>query len=111
MGFRRSKARSAARREWMSFIGSHADVIHAAGLPQAITASIERWDEFLLRGYAEVDLDWARFSVDQLSEAQSAALRQLADSYFAAGYAYFTPHGLPDEAQQQLKARYGPPDD
>ena len=111
MGFRSSRARTAARSEWESFVANNAHVIRVAGLPHAVTESIACWDDFLRRGTAEIGLDRARFTVDGMSEAQYAGLTQIVDSYFAAGYAYFTPVALRSEERQVLDARYGPPED
>lgn len=107
MGFRRSKARIAAGRQWMSFVARNARVIRVAGLPEAVTGSIGCWDDFLLCGYADLGQGVGRYSVDQLSETQYVALTKLVDSYFAAGYEYFTPRALRSEDQQGLNARYG----
>jgi hypothetical protein len=46
-----------------------------------------------------------------MSEAQYERLTQIVDSYFAAGYAYFTPVALRREERQVFDARYGPPED
>ena len=108
MGFRRSKARIAAHGEWRSFIARNAGVIGVAGLPEAITGSLGRWDDFLLRGTADLGPDRGRYSVDRLSETQYAALIQLVDSYFSAGNEYFTPQALRGEDRQWLEARHGP---
>jgi len=77
MGYRRSNARIEALREWESFVASNAHAVGVAGLPRVVTESIARWDDFLRRGYAEIGLDGARFTVDGMSEAQYAALAQM----------------------------------
>ena len=106
MGYRRSKDRADAARRWSTFMTRNRGVIDAAGLPELATQSISHWDDLLMHGHLDHHSDPAGFSVEQLSEEQYAALLQLAESYFASGYEYFTPVALRDEDRERLEMRY-----
>ena len=106
MGYRRSKENAEAARNWSTFVARNRRVVEAAGLPQAVTESINHWDDFLMHGYLDHHDDPAGFTVDQLSDEQYAALLQFVESYFAGGYEYFTPVVLRDEDRHRLEMRY-----
>ena len=102
MGFHRSPDRLAAAHAWSRFVEHNAHVIAAAGLPPAVTASIDEWDAFLTHGsIADVPI-----TVDQLTSEQYASLLVLTESYFAAGYEFYMPSALRLEDQEQLRARF-----
>jgi len=108
VGFSRWKHRSQAARAWAAFIDRNTSAVRAAGLPEAVTASVARWDDFLMHGRLEHHDDPTAFAIDQLSESQYAALTLLVESYFVAGYEFFTPEALRIEDQRALRARFGP---
>lgn len=81
-------------------------VIEAAGLPEAVTESINQWDDFLMHGLLDHHDNPTAFNVDQLSDEQYAALLQFVYSYFARGYEYFTPMALRDGDRQTFETRY-----
>jgi hypothetical protein len=106
MGYRRSKEKIEAARNWATFVTHNRHVIEAAGLPLVVTESIHHWDDFLMHGYLDHHHDPAGFTVDQLSNEQYAALIQLVESYFVRGYEYFTPLALKREEQQLFESRF-----
>lgn len=106
MGYRSSKDRIGAASDWAAFLNANAKIIEAAGLPPEITGSIEVWDDFLRRGHGDRDHHAAGGGVDQLGDAQYAALAQVVDSYFARGYEYFSPAVLRADDLHRLDMRY-----
>jgi hypothetical protein len=102
MGFHRSPDRRAAADAWNRFVERNAHVIAAAGLPPAVTASIDDWDAFLTHGSIAND----PIAVDRLTSEQYASLVVLTESYFAAGYEFFIPTALHAEDQQRLHTRF-----
>ena len=106
MGYRRSKNSVAAARHWSTFVARNNRVIEAAGLPQAVTESIDHWDDLLMHGYLDHHDDPTGFTTEQLSDEQYAALLQLVESYFVNGYEYFTPMALRDEDREWFERRY-----
>ena len=97
MGYRRSKEKVGAARNWSTFVARNRRVVEAVGLPQVVTESINHRDDFLVHGYLDHHDDPTGFTVDQLSEERYTALLQFVDSYFASGYEYFAPTALRDE--------------
>ena len=79
-----------------------------AGLPLSATQAIGHWDDLLAHGHAAHHEDPTRFRVENLTAEQYARLVDLVESYFAAGYEYFTPGALKAEDQARLTARFGP---
>ena len=106
MGHHRSEDRIKSDRAWAAFVVANRKVIEAAGLPLAVTESIEQWDDFLMNGHIDENRHAHGFNLDQLSDTQYNALLQLVDSYFAGGYEYFTPAVLRVEDLQRLGMRY-----
>ena len=51
--------------------------------------------------------DPAGFQISTLREEQYAVLVDLTESYFAAGYEYYTPMGLKLVDQERLHSRFG----
>jgi hypothetical protein len=81
-------------------------MVTAAGIPAAIFGSIGRFDDFLRRGHADHDTDPSEFRVDSLTPAQYDALVTVTESYFAAGYEWFTPSALRTTDQDSLRMRF-----
>ena len=104
MGFRRSPGRIAAARDWQHFVSANARVLGATGLPPAVTASIENWDDFLKHGFLTADP--GAFSVEQLTSSQYQSLKALVANYFHAGYEFYTPLVLKPDDQAALRARF-----
>ena len=107
MGFRRSSKRTSATREWARFVAANRERFQAAGLPVSATRSIDQWDDLLMHGRFDHHVDPAHFEVRELSPDQYAVLVDLTESYFAAGYEYFTPSALKEEDQDRLRSRFG----
>jgi hypothetical protein len=107
MGFRRSSKRTRAIREWARFVAANRERFDAAGLPVSATQSIEHWDDLLMHGRFDRHVDPAHFQIRELSPDQYAVLVDLTDSYFAAGYEYFTPSALKEGDQDRLRSRFG----
>ena len=104
MGYRRSPGRIAAARDWQKFVAANARVIGAAGLPSAVTASIENWDDFLMHGC--VASDPGALSIEQLTPLQYESLKELVGNYFHAGYEFYIPLALTPDDQAALRARF-----
>ena len=107
MGFRRSSRRARAERQWAEFVAANSTRFQAAGLPGLASESIAHWDDLLMHGRFEHHVDPAGFQISMLREDQYALLVDLTESYFAAGYEYFTPMGLKAEDRDRLHSRFG----
>lgn len=105
MGFRRSPDQIKAERAWSRFVERNAETIRDAGLPSAATERSSAWDDLLTHGYLVADP--GAFALEQLNSAQYSAIVQLATSYFAAGYEFYTPTALRSSDQDALRARFG----
>ena len=103
---RRSPQKVAAKREWDRFVRSNQPIVMASGIPAAIFGSIDRFDDFLCRGYADHQIDASEFRVDSLTPSQYNALVTLTESYFATGYEWFTPLALRPSDQDALRMRF-----
>jgi hypothetical protein len=112
MTYRKSPQKAAARREWDRFVGSNQPVIASTGLPDSIFSSIDHFDNFLSHGCLDHHLDPSSFRVEALNSTQYDALVTLTESYFAAGYEWFTPVALRAADQDNLAKRFAgkPPD-
>ena len=106
MTFRRSPQKSAAKRQWDRFVSNNQPTIIASGIPAAIFVSIDHFGEFLCRGYVDHYIDPSEFRVDSLNPTQYNALVTLTESYFAAGYEWFTPFALRPADQDTLRMRF-----
>ena len=106
MGYRRSPERSSATRQWASFVAANLGRFHAAGLPLLATKSVEHWDDLLMHGRFDHHVNPAHFEIRQLTHDQYAVLVDLTESYFAAGYEYFTPSALKAEDQDRLRSQF-----
>ena len=107
MGFRRSRDRARATREWAGFVAANRDRFDAAGLPLLATVSIAHWDDLLTHGRFDHHADPAHFEVCNLTHEQYTVLVDLTESYFAAGYEHFPPGALQVEDQDRLRSRFG----
>lgn len=107
MGGRRSPDRSRAEQEWARFVDANHDRFAAAGLPRLASANIARWDDLLTHGSLRGHEDPERFTTASLSPEQYAVFADLVESYFVAGYEYFTPAALKIPDQRRLDARFG----
>ncbi|HET9363090.1 MAG TPA: hypothetical protein VFO58_25245 [Vicinamibacterales bacterium] len=86
-------------------MSSNQPVIAATGLPAAVFSSIDHFDAFVCDGYRD-PVDPREFRVDSLNPAQYNALVTLTESYFAAGYEWFTPLALRPADQETLRQRF-----
>jgi len=109
MSYRRSQEDVRAARSWSRFIETQKSRITATGLPALVVESATHFDDFLEHGCLDHHPDPSRFSVAPLSEAQYQEFVGLVESYFAAGYAWFTPIALREPDQQRLRARFAGP--
>ena len=103
---RKSPRKAAAKRQWDRFVTNNQPMVMASGIPAAIFGSIDRFDDFLCRGYADHHVDPGEFRVESLSPSQYSALVTLTESYFAAGYEWFTPLALRPSDQDTLRMRF-----
>ena len=106
MTYRRSPRKAAAKRQWDHFVSSNQPIIMASGIPAAVFSSIDHFDDVLWHGYLAQHIDQSKFHVDSLNPAQYSALVTLTESYFAAGYEWFTPLGLRPADQDTLRKRF-----
>ena len=106
MTYRRSPGKHAASSEWARFVEANRHVISATGMPALVTSSIDHFDDFLSHGALNRHPDPGTFNVESLSPEQYAALVTLAESYFAAGYEWFTPLALKEDDQYRLRSRF-----
>jgi hypothetical protein len=109
MTYRRFPLRVAAARAWDRFVSANAPTIAATGIPTAYLASIDHFDDFLMHGRLANHPDDADFRMEHMSKDQYAKLVLLVESYFAAGYEWFTPAALRPEEQHRLASRFGAP--
>jgi hypothetical protein len=104
MTYRKAPEKAAAKRQWDRFVSSNQPIITASGIPAAVFSSIDRFDGLLCRGY--LDGDPSEFRIDSLNSNQYNALVTLTESYFAAGYEWFTPLALRPPDQDTLRKRF-----
>jgi hypothetical protein len=107
MGNRRAPEQVKSRRDWRDFVARNRALIDAAGLPLIVVESDEHWNDFLDHGYLDHHDNPTGFTVDQINERQYKALVQLVESYFAAGYDYFTPTALRGKEQRLMNNNFG----
>ena len=108
MSYRRSPETLDDSRVWRQFVEANTHLLTTAGLPAWVTESHDRWADFLMHGHLDHHPDPARFTVDQLSDAEYGAVVRLAEAYFAAGYGFFSPMALRRGGAEQLQARFAP---
>jgi hypothetical protein len=107
MGFRQSPDQTRAARDWAAFVAANGPRLQAAGLPPFATQTVTHWDDLLMHGHFAHHEDPSRFSISSLSADQYTVLVDLVESYFLAGYEYFTPTALRVEDQDRLTSRFG----
>ena len=106
MTYRKSPQKAAAKREWDRFVRSNQPVIASTGLPDSILSSIDHFDNFLSHVCLDHHIDSSNFRVEALNSTQYDALVTLTESYFAAGYEWFTPVALRAADQDNLAKRF-----
>jgi hypothetical protein len=102
---RPSPRKAQAKRQWDRFVSRNQPLITATGLPAAVFSSIDHFDAFVCHGYHD-PVDAREFRVESLNPAQYSALVTLAESYFTAGYEWFTPSALRPADQETLRQRF-----
>jgi hypothetical protein len=107
MGHRRSSEETRAKREWAGFVDANLKRLRAAGLPLLASQSVDHWDDLLLHGHFDHHADPSHFKIESLTDDQYTAFVDLVESYFLAGYEYFTPIALKIEDQGRLGSRFG----
>ena len=107
MTHRRSPHIVAAARAWDHFVSANAPIIAASGIPGSYLASVDHFDDFLMHGCLAHHPDETNFQIESMSTDQYAKFVLLVDSYFAAGYEWFTPMALRPEEQHRLCSRFG----
>ncbi|MDH4043003.1 MAG: hypothetical protein OEY20_01600 [Gemmatimonadota bacterium] len=106
MSFRQSPEQTKAARAWAAFVAANDTRLQAAGLPTLAAASVEHWDDLLRHGRFTDHPDSTQFEITQLTDDQYAVFTDLVESYFLAGYEYFTPGALKREDQERLGTRF-----
>ena len=92
---------------WGEFVAANLERLQSAGLPPLATRSVEHWDDLLRHGRFEHHEDPAHFEMSRLTDGQYTVLVDLVESYFLAGYEYFTPGALKADDQGRLGSRFG----
>lgn len=103
MARRPSPRRVAAERAWQTFVHANRAMIERAGLPPEVFHSVARFDAFLRYGDPGAE---PRTPERQSTEAYASLVR-LVESYFVAGYEWFTPAILHPDDIQRLCTRFG----
>jgi len=106
MRSRRSTAQTNAAREWAAFVAANRQRFEAAGLPALATLSVAHWDDLVAHGSFNYYDDPGRFTISGLTPEQYAAFVDLVESYFVAGYEYYTPASLKGDDQKRLASRF-----
>ena len=106
MRSRRSSAQTKAAREWAAFVAANRQRFAAAGLPALATLSVAHWDDLVTHGSFNYYDDPSRFTISGLIPEQYAAFVDLVESYFVAGYEYYTPESLKADDQKRLASRF-----
>ena len=106
MTYRKSPQKAAARLAWDRFVSNNHPVIASTGLPDSIFSSVDHFDNFLSHGCLDHHFDPSSVRVEALNSAQYDALVTLTESYFAAGYEWFTPVALRAADQDSLAKRF-----
>jgi hypothetical protein len=96
-----------AEREWAAFVTANLTQLQAAGLPRLATQSVAHWDDLLMHRHFKYHADPSRFTIDSLTDDQYTVFVDLIETYFLAGYEYFTPATLKLEDQSRLTSRFG----
>jgi hypothetical protein len=88
----------------MQFVERNASLMAAARVPTSSMSSVTAWDDFLMHGY--VGDSGGVYDSSRLGPEEYAALTELTENYFAAGYEFFTPMALRFEDQEALRRRF-----
>lgn len=107
MSSRRSPQRTKAAGEWAAFVAANRRRFEAAGLPVLATLSVAHWDDLVTHGSFTYHDDPSGFTISSLIPEQYAAFVDLVESYFVAGYEYYSPGSLKSEDQARLASRFG----
>jgi hypothetical protein len=107
MSPRRSLERTRAEREWTRFVAANVKRLQASGLPRLATQSVAHWDDLLRHGHFKYHPDPTHFAIGSLTDDQYTVFVDLVESYFLAGYEYFTPTPLRLKDQSRLTSRFG----
>jgi hypothetical protein len=107
MGYRRPPEKVKSARDWRAFVVPNQALIDAAGLPLIVMELVDHWEDLLENGFLDHHNDPTGFSVDQINERQYRALVQLVESYFVAGYDYYTPNVLRDVDKRLMNNKFG----
>jgi hypothetical protein len=67
---------------------------------------VAHWDDLLRYGHFKYQADPSHFALGSLTEHQYRVFVDLVESYFLAGYEYFTPTALKLEDQSRLTRRF-----
>ena len=104
MSYRKAPRQIETERAWTQFAERNASLVAAARLPTSAMRSITVWDDFLMHGY--FDDGGGVYDSSRLASEEYAALAELTENYFAAGYEFFTPMALRFEEQEALRRRF-----
>ena len=107
MSLRRSPERERAEGDWTRFVAANVKRLQAAGLPPLAMRSVSHWDDLLVHGHLKHHADPSSFAIGSLTEEQYTVFVDLVESYFLAGYEYFTPTALKLEDRRRLTSRFG----
>lgn len=107
MTHRRSPHVVAAACAWDRFVSVNAPIIAASGIPISYLASVDHFDDFLMHGCLAHHPSDTDFQIESMNTDQYAKLVLLVESYFAAGYEWFTPVVLRPAEQHRLGSRFG----
>jgi hypothetical protein len=83
--------------DWDDFVEAQVGRFRKSGLPPAVIASRDHWEDFLSHGYLDRHEDPDDFTVEELDDDRYAILRDLVLAYFRAGFAFFVPIALRPE--------------
>ncbi len=106
MGLRGSPSQTKAAREWTGFVAANRQRFEVAGLPNLATLSSAHWDDLVTNGLFKYHHDPRQFKISHLDPEQYAAFVDLVESYFVAGYEYYTPASLKLGDQSRLASRF-----
>ena len=106
MGSRGSPSQTKAAREWARFVAANRQRFEVAGLPALATLSLAHWDDLVTNGSFKYHHDPRQFTISRLAPERYAAFVDLVESYFVAGYEYYTPASLKLGDQSRLASRF-----
>jgi hypothetical protein len=77
VGYRRRHNLTDEDKEFHSWLKEHRDLVEETGLPEIILQDADHWFDFVDHGFLDHHDDPSRFTLDDLSERQKAALLAL----------------------------------